>query len=150
VSTEQLVRDIRTLPPIEGTVELGVAGQAAINIDISQNLSNVVPIYIAVVVGLSLLIMILVFRSILVPLIATGGFILSLFATYGATVAVFQWGWFADALGVSCRGANQKAAMRYLKYLPIVIPLVRRFARSPQGQAMIARGRAMVFGPGRP
>jgi hypothetical protein len=50
----------------------------------------------------------------------------------------------------SCRGANQKAAMRYLKYLPIVIPLVRRFARSPQGQAMIARGRAMVFGPGRP
>ena len=47
------------------------------------------------VVGLSLLIMIMVFRSLLVPLIATGGFILSLFATYGALVAVFQWGWFA-------------------------------------------------------
>ena len=113
VSTEQLVRDIRTLPPIEGTVELGVAGQAAINIDISQNLSNVVPIYIAVVVGLSLLIMILVFRSILVPLIATGGFILSLFATYGATVAVFQWGWFADALGV--------ATGPILSFLPVIL-----------------------------
>ena len=40
--------------------------------------------------------------------------------------------------------------MRYLRYLPIVIPLVRRFARSPQGQAMLARGRAMMFGPGKP
>ncbi|TFD18118.1 RND transporter [Cryobacterium sp. TMT1-21] len=99
-STEQLVRDIRSMPPVDGDITLGVAGQAAINIDISENLADVLPTYLAVVVGLSLLIMILVFRSILVPVIATGGFILSLFATYGATVAVFQWGWFSDVLGV--------------------------------------------------
>jgi len=113
VSTEQLVRDIRSLPPIGDGIELGVAGQAAINIDISENLSDVLPVYIAVVVGLSLLIMILVFRSILVPLIATGGFILSLFATYGATVAVFQWGWFADVLGV--------ATGPILSFLPVIL-----------------------------
>jgi len=99
-STEQLVRDIRSLPPIDDGIALGVAGQAAINSDISENLAAVLPTYLAVVVGLSLLIMILVFRSILVPIIATGGFVLSLFATYGATVAIFQWGWFAGALGV--------------------------------------------------
>jgi len=113
VSTERLVRDIRFLPPIGDRIELGVAGQAAINIDISENLADVLPIYIAVVVGLSLLIMILVFRSILVPLIATGGFILSLFATYGATVAVFQWGWFADVLGV--------ATGPILSFLPVIL-----------------------------
>src|SRR5690606_16408686 len=61
-STEQLVRDIRSLPPLGDDIALGVAGQAAINIDISENLAAVLPTYIAVVVGLSLLIMILVFR----------------------------------------------------------------------------------------
>ncbi|TFD29067.1 MMPL family transporter [Cryobacterium cryoconiti] len=112
-STEQLVRDIRSMPPHNSGVTLGVAGQAAINIDISENLADVLPTYLAVVVGLSLLIMILVFRSILVPLIATGGFILSLFATYGATVAVFQWGWFAGPLGI--------ATGPILSFLPVIL-----------------------------
>ncbi|MCX7521395.1 MMPL family transporter [Microbacterium sp. STN6] len=114
VSTEHLVRDLRDLPQISDGVTLGVAGQAAINIDISEALSDVLPIYLVVVVGLSLLIMILVFRSLLVPLIATGGFILSLFATYGATVAVFQWGWFANVLGIHSTGP-------ILSFLPIIL-----------------------------
>ena len=114
LSTEQLVRDLRDLPPISDGVTLGVAGQAAINIDISEGLSGVLPIYIAVVVGLSLLIMVLVFRSLLVPLIATGGFILSLFATYGAIVAVFQWGWFAEIIGLHSTGP-------ILSFLPVIL-----------------------------
>ena len=114
VSTEQLVRDLRSLPAIEDGIVLGVAGQAAINIDISEGLADVLPLYIGVVVGLSLLIMILVFRSLLVPLIATGGFILSLFATYGATVAVFQWGWFADVIGLHNTGP-------ILSFLPVIL-----------------------------
>ena len=101
VSTDHLVRDLRALPPVDGDMTLGVAGQTASYIDISQALADVLPLYLVVVVGLSLLIMIMVFRSLLVPLIATGGFILSLFATYGATVAVFQWGWLAAPLGIT-------------------------------------------------
>ncbi|WP_127791783.1 MMPL family transporter [Agromyces sp. LHK192] len=117
-STEQLVRDLRELPPIESSTgddeyTLGVAGQAAINIDISANLAGVLPLYLTVVVGLSLLIMILVFRSILVPLIATGGFILSLFATFGATTALFQWGWGADLLGIQTGPI--------LSFLPVIL-----------------------------
>ncbi|WP_431278660.1 MMPL family transporter [Leifsonia poae] len=100
VSTEQLVKSLRELGPVDGDIHLGVSGQTAINLDISANLAGVLPLYLTVVVGLSLLIMILVFRSLLVPLIATGGFILSLFATYGAITALFQWGWGADALGI--------------------------------------------------
>ena len=114
VSTEQLVRDLRTLPSIGSGITLGVAGQAAINIDISEGLADVLPTYLALVVGLSLLIMILVFRSLLVPLIATGGFVLSLFATYGATVAVFQWGWFGDLIGLHSTGP-------ILSFLPVIL-----------------------------
>lgn len=114
VSTDQLVRDLRAMPPVNGEYELGVAGQAAINIDISENLADVLPLYISVVVGLSLLIMIVVFRSLLVPIIATGGFILSLLATYGATVAVFQWGWGADIIGLHATGP-------ILSFLPVIL-----------------------------
>jgi RND superfamily putative drug exporter len=114
VSTETLVRDLRDLPPIADSVTLGVAGQAAINIDISEGLANVLPLYLLVVVGLSFLIMVMVFRSLLVPLIATGGFVLSLFATYGAVTAIFQWGWFGGLLGIHNPGP-------ILSFLPVIL-----------------------------
>ncbi|NQX26102.1 MMPL family transporter [Microbacteriaceae bacterium VKM Ac-2854] len=113
-STEKLVTAIRDLPAVDGDITLGVAGQAAINIDISEALAAVLPIYLVVVVGLSLLIMIVVFRSLLVPLIATGGFVLSLFATYGLIVAVFQWGWGAELIGLHSSGP-------ILSFLPVIL-----------------------------
>ncbi|MGN7949227.1 MMPL family transporter [Microbacterium sp. 22215] len=113
-STEKLVQDIRALPQLDGGITLGVAGQAAINIDISEALAGVLPLYLVVVVGLSLLIMIVVFRSLLVPIIATGGFVLSLFATYGLIVAVFQWGWAADLIGLHSTGP-------ILSFLPVIL-----------------------------
>jgi RND superfamily putative drug exporter len=114
VSTAQLVQALRALPPLDGNITLGVAGQAATNIDISDGLSAALPIYLAVVVGLSLLIMLVVFRSLLVPLIATGGFILSLLATYGLLTAVFQFGWGADLIGLHSTGP-------ILSFLPIIL-----------------------------
>ena len=113
-STEKLVQDIRALPQLDGGITLGVAGQAATNIDISEALAAVLPLYLVVVVGLSLLIMIVVFRSLLVPIIATGGFVLSLFATYGLIVAVFQWGWGADLIGLDSPGP-------ILSFLPVIL-----------------------------
>ncbi|KAA9149809.1 MMPL family transporter [Microbacterium lushaniae] len=113
-STERLVRDLRSLPPVDGDIDLGVAGQAAINIDISEGLADVLPLYLAVVVGLSFLIMVMVFRSILVPLLATGGFVLSLFATFGAVTAVFQWGWLGDLFGIHNPGP-------ILSFLPVIL-----------------------------
>lgn len=114
VSTERLVQDLRSMPAIGDGITLGVAGQAAINIDISEALAGVLPLYLVVVVGLSLLIMIVVFRSLLVPLIATGGFVLSLFATYGLIVAVFQFGWGAEIIGLHSTGP-------ILSFLPVIL-----------------------------
>ncbi len=114
VSTEELVHHLRDLSPLSDGVELGVAGQASGNIDISSKLAGVLPIYLAVVVGLSLLILILVFRSVLVPLVATAGFVLSLFAALGAVVAVYQWGWLGAIFGVHDPGP-------VLNFAPIII-----------------------------
>ena len=55
-------------------------------------------------VGLALVLLLLVFRSILVPIKAALGFLLSVGASFGAVVAVFQWGWFGDLLGVPATG----------------------------------------------
>jgi RND superfamily putative drug exporter len=119
LSTEQLVTELRGLSPldsktVDGDIVLGVAGQSTGNIDISQKLAEALPLYLGVVIGLSLLILIAVFRSLLVPLIATAGFILSLFATYGALVAVYQWGWLSGIFGV-----HDPAPI--LNFLPIIL-----------------------------
>ncbi|MEX5271055.1 MMPL family transporter [Kocuria sabuli] len=102
-STEDLVDDLRALSPAledQYGVSIGVTGLTGGNIDVSQKLADALPVYLAVVLGLSLVLMVLVFRSILVPLIATGGFMLSLFAAFGAVVAIYQWGWLGAVFGV--------------------------------------------------
>jgi len=91
-----------------------VTGTTAVAIDVSDQLSSALLPYLVVVVGLALLLLLLVFRSILVPLKATAGFLLSVFATFGAVVAVFQWGWLADLLGVETTGP-------VMSFLPIML-----------------------------
>ena len=83
------------------TISLSVTGSTALQGDINKKLSDALPVYLLVVVGLSLVLLVVAFRSILVPLKATIGFLLSVLAMFGSLVAVFQWGWFglADAPG---------------------------------------------------
>ncbi len=116
-STEQLVFDIRDLGASlesNSAVSMEVTGIAAINIDMSKKLAEVLPLYLGTVILLSLLLLVLVFRSLLVPLIATGGFLLTVFATLGAVVAVYQWGWLADLFGVYQPGP-------LLSFLPTIL-----------------------------
>ncbi|MCC3289738.1 MMPL family transporter [Arthrobacter sp. zg-Y1110] len=116
-STENLVNSLRGMSPIEGEngdYEIGVAGSASGNIDISEKLGSALPLYLGVVVGLSLLILILVFRSIFVPVIATLGFILSYFAALGGVVAIYQWGWLSGIFGVETPGP-------ILSFLPTIL-----------------------------
>lgn len=113
-STEQLVRDLRDASPMDGDVELGVAGSTSANVDVSEKLANALPGYLAIVVGLSLIILIIVFRSIFVPVTATLGFVLSLFAGLGGVVAIYQWGWLGSLFGV-----HDPAPV--LSFLPIIV-----------------------------
>lgn len=102
ISTEDLVTGLRaqTVATEDGGVTLGVAGNASANIDISARLANALPAYLTVVIGLSLLILMVVFRSVLVPVTATAGFILSVLASFGGITAIYQWGWLGAVFGV--------------------------------------------------
>ncbi|HLR96304.1 MAG TPA: MMPL family transporter, partial [Jiangellaceae bacterium] len=114
-STEELVHTLRGMTLSEQPdLSLSVAGAASGNIDISDKLADALPTYLAVVVGLSLVILVLVFRSILVPLIATGGFILSVFAAFGGVTAIYQWGWLGEIFGVHEPGP-------VLSFLPTIL-----------------------------
>ncbi|MFF9571266.1 MMPL family transporter [Streptomyces sp. NPDC014685] len=105
--TTELVRDIRdearALRAGTGATML-VTGTTAVNIDVSQKVTDALVPYLALVVGLAFLLLMVVFRSLLVPLKAALGFLLSVTAAFGTIVAVFQWGWLADALGVEQTG----------------------------------------------
>ncbi|MDX2933459.1 MMPL family transporter [Streptomyces ipomoeae] len=94
--TEDLLADIRD----HTDANVMVTGMTAMKVDVSEKLNDALAPYLGLVVGLAFLLLILVFRSILVPLKAALGFLLSVLASLGAVVAVFQWGWAADLIGV--------------------------------------------------
>lgn len=146
VSTEDLVGTLRGLSPIDtaeyGDIELGVAGAASGNIDISATIADALPLYLAIVIGLSLIILIIVFRSILVPLIATGGFLLSLFAALGAVTAIYQWGWLGEVFGVHDPGP-------VLNFAPIILTGVL-FGLAMDYQLFIGTGMREAFAHGAP
>jgi putative drug exporter of the RND superfamily len=112
-STEDLVHELRSIS-LGTDVQVGVAGQASANIDISDKLASVLPLYLLVVVALSLVIMLIVFRSLLVPVMATAGFVLSFLAALGAMTAVYQWGWLGAIFGVHDPGP-------VLNFAPVLI-----------------------------
>ncbi len=116
-STAQLVQALRSPDSAVATgagVTLGVTGLTAVNIDISKRLGDVLPEYIAIIVGLSLLLLLLVFRSVVIPIKATAGFLLSIAATFGLTTVVFQWGWLMGLVGIDTTGP-------LLSFLPIMV-----------------------------
>jgi len=81
-----------------------VTGTTALNIDISEAMSDALIPYLTVVIGLAVLLLMVVFRSVLVPVKAALGFLLSVGAAFGVLVAVFQWGWAADLVGIKQTG----------------------------------------------
>ena len=87
-------------PPSASGLDVKVTGQVATQIDFSDYLSARLPLFFAVVLTLSFLLLMVVFRSLLVPLKAVIMNLLSIGAAYGILVAVFQWGWLSGPLGL--------------------------------------------------
>ena len=77
-----------------------VGGRTASFADIGQRVQDRLPLFIATVVGLSFLLLTLLFRSILVPLKAALLNLIGVGAAYGVLVMVFQWGWGAGLIGL--------------------------------------------------
>lgn len=93
-STKDLVQQIRDESDalVEG-LSLEPTGEAAIGIDQGDALNEALIKYVIVIVLISMVLLVLLFRSILIPVIATVGYLLSLLASFGASTAIFQWGW---------------------------------------------------------
>ncbi len=100
-STAALVNRLRlqssALEKKYAVTDMLVTGPTAINIDVSDQLTGALLPFASIVIGLSLILLLIVFRSVAVPLKATLGYLLSVGAALGAVVAVFQLGWL-DAL----------------------------------------------------
>ena len=77
-----------------------VGGQTATSADIGDRVNSRLPLFITAVLGLSFLLLMMVFRSVLVPLKAALLNLLSIGAAYGVLVMVFQWGWGAGLIGL--------------------------------------------------
>jgi len=102
--TEELVNTLRTdvLPPaVQGTgATVFVGGQTAAFVDLGERIQDRLPLFIGAVVGLSFVLLMMVFRSVLVPLKAAIMNLLSIAAAYGVIVAIFQWGWLKGLVGL--------------------------------------------------
>jgi putative drug exporter of the RND superfamily len=103
-ATSDLVRHLRddVIPgAARGTgVRAYVGGATATLEDLADRIAARLPIFIALVVGLSVVLLMAVFRSVWVPLASAAFNLLSILAAYGVVVAVFQWGWGSSLLGV--------------------------------------------------
>ena len=118
--TADLVDRIRAEAPTweeRHGIDVSVTGLTAVGIDVSDRLQGALLPFGVLVVGLSVLLLLVVFRSVLVPIKATVGFLLSTGAAFGAVVAVFQWGWFADLVHLDQTGP-------LLSFLPILLMAV--------------------------
>jgi RND superfamily putative drug exporter len=93
----------RALPPLRRRlgVVASIGGFTAGSIDFSHVLSVKLPLFIAIVVVLSALLLLVIFRSVVIPIQAAIMNLLSIGGALGATVAVFQWGWLSGLLGLS-------------------------------------------------
>lgn len=115
--TKDLVLRIRSLHDHfeqEYGVSIAVTGYTAVAIDVSDRLGNALLPFGVLVVGLSLVLLAMVFRSIAVPIKATVGYLLSVGASFGATAMVFEWGWFSGPLNVHQTGP-------VISFLPIIL-----------------------------
>jgi putative drug exporter of the RND superfamily len=102
--TVDLVEDLREtqIPQaLQGTKASSyVGGQTAGYIDLATQISDKLPLMIAIVVALSFVVLLVAFRSLLVPVKAAAMNLLSVAAAYGVVTAVFQLGWGSSLIGL--------------------------------------------------
>ena len=103
-ATTQLVEHLRdkVVPAIapQNRLKVYVGGVTAGSVDFAKTLGEKLPLFIGVVVLLSALLLMIVFRSLVIPLQAAVMNLLSIGASLGVIVAIFQWGWFGSLIGV--------------------------------------------------
>ena len=107
-STTNLINNLRdTVIPaaLHGQhLQVLVGGATAIGNDVAAQLSSKLPLFVGMVVALSFILLMIVFRSLAIPAAAAVMNLLSAAAAFGVITAVFQWGWLKSLVGVTNTG----------------------------------------------
>ncbi len=116
--TNDLVDRLRSVvvPETEATTgaEVSIAGPTAANIDLSDKIGDALPTFMVIVISLTMLLLLVVFRSVLVTIKAAIGILLSIAASLGVSVAIFQWGWMSDVVGL-------EGTIPIVSFMPVVM-----------------------------
>lgn len=115
--TQELVAEIRSLHDHfedKYGVSLSVTGYTAMAIDVSARLGEALLPFGILVVGLSLVLLTMVFRSLWVPIKATLGYLLSVGVSFGVVAAVFELGWGAEFFNLHSTGP-------VMSFMPILL-----------------------------
>jgi RND superfamily putative drug exporter len=107
-STTNLINNLRdtVIPAAVGGQHLQVlvGGATAMGNDVAAQLSSKLPLFVGMVVALSFILLLIVFRSLAIPVTAAVMNLLSAAAAFGVITAVFQWGWLKSLVGVTNTG----------------------------------------------
>ncbi|MGK5638581.1 MMPL family transporter [Streptomyces sp. URMC 126] len=117
-ATSDLVRRLRaeTLPHLTaGTgLDVHVGGPTAGYDDFAAVIRGKLPLFVGTVIGLGCVLLLLAFRSVGIPLKAAAMNIAAVASSFGLIVAVFQWGWGSESLGLGRAGPIEP-------FLPVVM-----------------------------
>lgn len=117
-ATSDLIHRVRTdlVPATEASsgITVHVGGPTATFDEFAERVQDAIPEFITLVIGLSMLLLVLAFRSLLVPLVGALLNLLSAAAAFGVVVAVFQWGWGAELIGLGRSGPIEP-------FLPVIL-----------------------------
>ena len=112
--TSDLVNEARDTIIPESGLDAHVGGSTAQQLDLADLIGQRLPLIIAVVVGLSMLLLLVAFRSAIVPLQAAFVNLLAVGAAYGIVTAIFQDGHGATAIGLD-------GAIPIVSYVPMMM-----------------------------
>ncbi|WP_141207086.1 MMPL family transporter [Streptomyces griseorubiginosus] len=116
--TSDLVERLRTevLPRAETgtTLDIHVGGMTASYDDFADVIVGKLPLFVGVVIGLGCLLLLLAFRSVGIPLKAAAMNVAAVAAAFGVGVAIFQWGWGSELLGLGRAGPIEP-------FLPVIM-----------------------------
>ncbi|MFE5141161.1 MMPL family transporter [Streptomyces fagopyri] len=107
-ATSTLISHLRkdVVPAAEqgSSLTVHVGGRTAASADLADVLASKLPLFLGVIVALGCLLLMVAFRSIVVPLTAAVMNLLASAGSFGVVVAVFQWGWGCELLGLGKAG----------------------------------------------
>ncbi|WP_217235228.1 MMPL family transporter [Streptomyces sp. AC555_RSS877] len=104
VETDRLIDTLRDRVIPEADVQAHVGGVTAVSKDFASVTADRLPYFIATIIGLGFVLLLIAFRSVVVPLTAALMNLIAAAASFGVLVAIFQWGWGLDLLGLGQEG----------------------------------------------